>query len=181
MLPCIFIFIIPLALTAGFQVRWKNGNFLEGLIKAERMKSPWMKNSLHFKVNPDETSGSCVLYLCPLGTGDSPGLSVTLGRVHSWQGNDTQQMLGCGLSRGGGCLGEACPLLRRVRTEQLADWQGFRSQPCCPPCNSHSGAEVAVCAGWREQLPALAGAVMHASEVTCLCVLNCCPWNYFLP
>lgn len=31
--------------------------------------------------------------------GDSPGLSVSLGRVHCWQGSGAQQVLGCGLSR----------------------------------------------------------------------------------
>lgn len=69
--------------------------------------------------------------------GDSPGLSVTLGTVHSWQGSGTQQVLGCGLSRKGGCLGEVCPLVRRIRTEQHSNSQGFRSQPAVQPSSSH--------------------------------------------
>lgn len=189
-LPCIFIFIIPLAVTAGFQVTWKNGHFLEGLVKAEKMKSPWRK-PLNFKVNPDETSGSCILYLYPLGTADdcrqwllprwqrADSFSLTRNRTGNaltfavlppvklgtvaWSCRAMQECTpketvlasvwpweeftagrqwypaGCALSRRGGCLGEACPLVRRMRTEQHPDWQGFGASP----------AEVAQCAGWR--------------------------------
>lgn len=64
--------------------------------------------------------------------GDSPGFSVTLGEEDFTAGR------GVVLSR---CLavvsvGEEdvleCPLVRRIRTEQHSNCQGFRSQPCCP-------------------------------------------------
>lgn len=174
-----------------------------------------LKEKLHFKVNPDETLGSCVLYLYSLGTADDcrqwllprwhrdDGFSLTRNKqamhlpllfcqvldwaqyleaaepfrsVHqrrpSWPQCDTGKSsqlagewcpAGCGPSRRGECLGEACPLVRRIRTEQHPNWQSFGNQPCCPALQfPHWCWSGSVC--WVEITDPSSGRSCHAHE-----------------
>lgn len=60
MLSCLFVFIIPLAFTAGFSIHMKEWKFL-GRTHSRKRVIGLKKMSLRFKQNPGEASGSCVL------------------------------------------------------------------------------------------------------------------------
>lgn len=66
--------------------------------------------------------------------GDSPGLSVTSGEeeVTAGRGVVPSRCLPVVSVGEKDVLEEAYPLVRRIRTEQHPNWQGFRGQPCCP-------------------------------------------------